>query len=414
MLKWFGVDVGAGPYKKSPDGPEIEQNNNPSNTPPHGDQNGPSGSPSQIHATAFLLNNVSKKCSFRLMDAQNDENTKREIINYLASQNYTVAYVCSTIWGDDMGNVRSRFIYMHERRDWWRQWLAECNKAGLRVIMWIRSDDSPEQNKWSEQKFNEHCKLVVDDLGDLISEYCLGIECNEWGWGKERCHRHVKYIKQISGKPVGVHTGSIEGMGYADGADVYYLQYGFNKSLSLIESETKQAKSKFKGRVIAAEYHRSGETDEAKRMGDAAIMAGADGVGCGCGANGLKILIDRLGKTDTEPKPSSGPRLISVTAAEGKHVLIRTSGCDKWPLSKSGDVQAKLYVRDGRGKRVMVDFLRPEQLIRGIRKTIKNAFGKDEHSIDVARGETIQFWASRLDDKESTNEFDFVWPWETT
>ncbi len=337
FLASVAVSFGMGDWRIIVPKPPAPTNAPPvvTNLPPPVVTNKPPRAMSEIHATSFLLHNVSAKCSFRLMDPKNSPDDKRAIIQYLRDQDYTVAYVAATIWGDPSGG-RSKFIYRHEAREGWRYWFAQCREAGLRVIVWLRSDDSPEQDAWSETKWKEFIALVQADLGDLVSEYVIGLEVNEY-WIRQfgdvelaainravSTGRLVKYLQEISGKPVGVHTGSIKHWEYAQSADAFYLQYGFGQSVSDIVAKTREARRLLPGkRIYATEYHKSGETDEAKRLGEAAVIeGGADGFGNGGTARAIEVLRQRAGQAPVlEPPPASPTNAAGALSPSNVHWL---------------------------------------------------------------------------------------------
>jgi hypothetical protein len=88
------------------------------------------------------------------------------------------------------------------------------------------------------------------------------------------------HIKGLTKKHIGIHQKpgkyNYSNSPYINGC---WYQYGFNKNASQIEQETRNVVNNTNKLVIATEYHKSSETEEAKQLGDAAIRGGAIGTG---------------------------------------------------------------------------------------------------------------------------------------
>lgn len=252
-----------------------------------------------VHATTFLRRNA-RVTSHVLMSSSVGSDSKQEIIDYNAAQGYGALYVYAANDGD-YGRREVRYNPATDK-DHWRYWLSKVKASGASVIMWGCADDSPKLAKMPFQWWEQYWGAIHRDLGDLIDEWVTGLEVNEY-WSQGETRDRTNLLKRITGKPVGVHCTGISAINHADGADAYYLQTGFGKSPSQVAAAVREAKAKFKGRVIAAEYHKSGETDAARAIGDAAIAAGADGVGNGCSRAGMSVLIARAVGQNAPPVP---------------------------------------------------------------------------------------------------------------
>lgn len=232
-----------------------------------------------FHCTTFLRKNASITShvllSKKLSDAQ-----RQELIDFNKAQGYTVFYVYAANEGDYGGKSVS---YSESDKAFWRKWLQAVDDSGARVIMWGCADDSAGLSKRTASEWQAYWGAIHRDCGDLISEWVTGLECDE-RWTASFTQTLTKLLQALTKKPVGVHTTGISKISYAKGADAYYLQTGFGKTPDQVAAIVRQAKASFGGRVILAEYHKSGETDEAKRIGDRAIKEGVDGVGNGCNA----------------------------------------------------------------------------------------------------------------------------------
>lgn len=368
----------------------------------------------KIHATDFLNFGATVRCAFHLLDPRNDAAAKREAIAYLGKNGYTTAYVCAAIEGDRGGKFR---VGGNVTTADARKWVKAVRDAGLAVWIWLRSDDSPVQNKWTEGEFNAFAQLLHGTLGDLVDGYVLGIECNEWGWGEARVKRHCAEIRKITGKPVGVHTGSIEHIAFADAADVYFLQYGFNKASQNITGKTKQAKARWGGKkpVIACEYNLHGETDEAKRMGEEAVRAGADGFGNGGTALAMQMLRERGDGEQAVPEVPVVPgqaRLLSVTkASKPMYIRWQAEGIEDWPTKPD---KKRPEAKPLKGW-IVIKGVRVEQFREGYTEQhLNNAKGSDEHGVSIKTGEVVPVELQSTDLKRKTTTFLFTWPWGQT
>lgn len=362
------------------------------------------GSSSSIHATNFLANNSPLGGSMRLMDPRNSDAEREEVISDLKAQGYTVAYVGCAM---PAKTGKTEYVYSVSSpydKATWRKWLQKLKDAGIQPILWMHGGNYPALFRWSEDTFNAHQKRVHMDLGDLALEYVQGIEVNESGWGVDRVGRHVTFLKNLSGKRVGVHTGSYDQEEYAAKADVFYVQYGFGKTANDIARITADVIRKLGSkRVIAAEYHLHGDTNEAKAMGDAAIAAGAQGVGNGCTKEGIKRL-----KGD-KPKSSGGktkePRLISVEYIGNDKWRYKAEGMDGWPRKDDNRDGTNVYavvqvngkgvddVADGR------DWF-----------SLSNIRGSREHGQKLVKGQMYPLRFARFNNSEFTNEVMIKWP----
>lgn len=272
-----------------------------------------------FHCTTFLRKNASITShvllSKKLSDAQ-----RQELIDFNKAQGYTVFYVYAANEGDYGGKSVN---YTDGDKAFWRKWLRSVVDSGARVIMWGCADDSAGLSKRTATEWQAYWGAIHAACGDLISEWVTGLECDE-RWTASYTQTLTKLLKALTNKPVGVHTTGISKISYANGADAYYLQTGFGKTPAQVADLVQQAKSRFGGRVIAAEYHKSGESDEAKRIGDAAIKAGADGVGNGCNA---------LASVPVEPPTTGG--LTFKYVGTGERDVSWSPSVDRsgWPIA---------------------------------------------------------------------------------
>lgn len=108
--------------------------------------------------------------------------------------------------------------------------------------------------------------------------------------------------------------------------------------------------------------------------------------------------------------PEAGPRIVSIAFDKKPDLIsIRTKECDEKP--RNGKLIGRLLVSTPTQKNVFVDSLKPEQL--NSKKTLENAFGKDEHSLNVKTGDPVSF-VIKFFDGTQTPPFKTTWPWKNT
>lgn len=281
------------------------------------------------HATTFLRRNASISSHVLMSDKLTDAK-RQEIIDYNKAQGYGVLYVYCANEGDyDKQGVS----YDRSKRELWRKWLGKVIESGSRVIMWGCADDSNNLAKRTHSEWRAYWGMVHADVGDLVSEWVTGLECDE-RWSAGETQALTRLLKEITGKPVGVHTTGLSKIGHAAGADKFYLQ-DTSRNAAKVSAAVRSAKKQFGGTVIAAELHLSGDTAEARALGDAAIDAGADGVGTGCTAAGIARLIQAAtGGGSTSPDAPT----VHPTVPPGPALTFRYVGRSLKDVAWSPDV----------------------------------------------------------------------------
>lgn len=363
------------------------------------------------HATTFLRNSA-KWTSHTFFSPKLSDADREAIISLLAGEGYNAIYLYAANEGDYGGKA---VLYTAEARATWRAWLQRCHAAGLRPILWMRADDSSGLNKWTDAQWIEFFTSVVAGLDDLIAGYVLGLEVNEY-WSESRARGLTSALKALTKRSVGVHTSSLEHIGHAKGADLFYLQIGFGKDGSEMKRQVREAIQRFGGPVVAAEYHMSGETAAARDLGNDAIDGGAVAVGNGCTPDYIRKLANTVDVggvrpvTPVVPVPpaASGARLVKFEKAKKDYFVdFAFEGVGDWPEKP-----------DGKGGKICGWIVLKGVKVEQFRKTMKtqslgNAKGKDEHGVTIAQGETIPVILESYDGKQ-TNTVPFVWPWKST
>jgi hypothetical protein len=166
----------------------------------------------------------------------------------------------------------------------YRSRIEMIKKADLKIIFWLRADQSMSFNAAKPEQQFKYQEDMVKLFDKDATEWVLGYRLNRY-MDESEANDYVAHLKGITSKPVGIHCMGMNNYIWAinSKADVYYGDYGYKCTPSEIKEKTKDVLAKLDGKVkfIAAEYHQSSDTDEAKALGQAAMEAGADGTGNG-------------------------------------------------------------------------------------------------------------------------------------
>lgn len=176
-------------------------------------------------------------------------------------------------------------------RTWFRDKLVELNASGLKPILWLTPDDSPNITG-NIPAWQYHVSAVIENLDDQVSGYVLCLECDEY-WDGATVTTLLNWAKGKTSKPIGVHLSPGPGgvdwdPTYYAGADYIFLQLGFTHEQSgynVVSIEQKKAilleALNLGIPIIAAEYSLDSDSAEAKAFGDWACKNGAVGTGNG-------------------------------------------------------------------------------------------------------------------------------------
>lgn len=358
---------------------------------------GPEPAPNakSAHMTTFLRNNASKT-SHVLMSKKLTDADREELIAFNKASGYNVLYIYLANEGDYGGKS---VAYTSADKEFWRKWLGKVRDSGSRPIIWMCADDSPGLSRRTDAQWEALVKQFHADCGDLVSEWVTGLECNE-RWLPARTQGLTKMLKRVTGLPVGVHCTGISAIDWAAGADSFYLQTGFGKSAGEIASQVKQAKAKF-GKVYLAEYHKSGETEAAKLLGDAGLAAGADGIGNGCHPT----------KAQAPPGDSTGtpsdPKMVlqSIQWSGFPQVRFVAPEIETWPTDT---VEGKKCVAT-----LHIDGKKVEWVPAGRQgSSVKNAINPNDKKYfrpDLKPGMVVQASLVSVDGKRRSNALPLVW-----
>ena len=231
--------------------------------------------------------------SCHMIFAPKNAGREQAIIDSALAHGWTTLYIMALL-EKDYGGLSVR--YTHDQQAHWRKWMAEIRRRGLKIVLWVRSDDSPGADKWSDAQYLDFARLLHDDLGDLVDEWVSALEADEY-WTESRCqHLNRELRKLVAPARVGCHiTPRLDHIGWCAGADVAYIQPGFSRGPAEVAAYCRDAATRWPGPIVCAEYDLVSSSPSAQAKGDAAAKAHARiiGVGTGCGDEGRRILAAR-------------------------------------------------------------------------------------------------------------------------
>ena len=222
-------------------------------------------------ASFLLHNDLRNWMSLSYLSTSVDDAWRRRVENALIAQNDTHIYLYSQNGDDGIGNVSPQ-------PDWELR-LDHLNSRGLRPIMWLMADDSPDLASKPLSVHKAHNAEMVRRFDDKVDAYVIGLEVDEY-WSAAQVQQMVADLKTRTGKPVGVHLTPGVKPAYYQGADVIFLQTGFDLNEAQFRARVNEALALGKP-VVVSEYHMDSSSTLAKRFGDIACEMGAIGTGNG-------------------------------------------------------------------------------------------------------------------------------------
>jgi hypothetical protein len=174
---------------------------------------------------------------------------------------------------------------------WRTEMETMINDYGLRPVIWLFPDDSPNIAKASEAEHKRYIREMVRRFDDLPVLWVLALEADEYWKDKAYVNRLGSYLQGLARNPVGIHQLP-DRVDYMQAAwvDFGMYQYGFDQKddpryWEKLYAETQQRMAQLRGKpFIASEYDDmkdKTDTAEGLRIGLATAFAGAAGVGNG-------------------------------------------------------------------------------------------------------------------------------------
>ena len=221
---------------------------------------------------SFLLHNDLKNwMSLSYLSTNVDDAWRQRVETALIVHGDTHIYVYSQNGDDAIGNVSPQPD--------WEVRLDHLNNRGLRPVMWLMADDSPNLASKPLSVHKTHNAEMVRRFDNKVDGYVIGLEVDEY-WSAAQVREMVADLKAKTNKPVGVHLTPGVKPGYFDNADIIYLQTGFGLNEDQFRARVNEALTLGKP-VVVAEYHMDSSSTVAKRYGDIACEMGAVGTGNG-------------------------------------------------------------------------------------------------------------------------------------
>ena len=234
------------------------------------------------HVTDFLTLRASDgRTLYTHLYAGYSDGDRAEVREALKERGYSHIYLYAMNEGDYGGKTVFNGYRSPEQ---FRARLQELVDDGLAPVLWLAPDDAPSFHKDSAQTLPASWDRFIPTVDDLVSSYVVGLEMDEY-WTEDEQNQLGRYLDRLTNRPLFVHYSSGEWEGAKSGwVDGLIYQYGFGLSERDIADRTAQLVSRLRpmGKTfIAGEYaYRIPEAD-ARRLGAAALRAGADGVGNG-------------------------------------------------------------------------------------------------------------------------------------
>ena len=156
---------------------------------------------------------------------------------------------------------------------------------GFFIVAWLTPDDCSDINAASRDTHLQHVRNCVQHIGPHVDGWCVGLEMDSDG-RRNHAAAMITLGRQLDpGKKWGVHLNPQQWQSAVSwGADVLYYQSGFGRSLTWYVNDLTSVIAAINGRceVVAAEYHKSSDSIEARAIGKAlAAVPGCTGTGTG-------------------------------------------------------------------------------------------------------------------------------------
>ena len=206
---------------------------------------------------------------------------RAEVRAALKARGYTHIYLYAMNEGDYGG--RTVFNW-YDDPNGFRGILAELNADGIAPVVWLAPDDAPRFHRDSAQTLPGTWNSFIPTIDDQVSSYVVGLKMDEY-WSENEQDALGRHLDTLTDRPLFVHFRS----GVWKGAtrpwvDGLIYQYGFGLTVKDIEDRTRQLRAQLEplGKtLIAGEYAHQIDETLARRLGAAALRAGAYGTGNG-------------------------------------------------------------------------------------------------------------------------------------
>ena len=254
-------------------------------TPTHSSPTGPTTPASRLnHVTDFLtLRAADGRTLYSHLYPSYSAGDRAAVRQALQDRGYSHIYVY-TVYEGDPAYGAGKLFNGYGSVSGFRQALQELGDDGLAPGLWLAPDDAPRFHRNSAEALPATWDRFIPMVDDVVSSYVMGLEMDEY-WTRSEQERLGRHLDSLTASPIFVHytAGEWEGA-KSSWVDGLVYQYGFGMSEQEIGARTEQLVSRLHplGKTfIAGEYAYRVPESEARRLGAAALRAGADGVGNG-------------------------------------------------------------------------------------------------------------------------------------
>ncbi len=282
-----------------------------------------------------------------------DASRRRRIREAMVREGYNSIYIYTLNQGDyrgaSAGNVvtpygsdASRFSMTpgspnRARITEWQAALQELIDLGIRPVIWLAADDSPEIRRASLGDFNRYVDDMVQAFESLPILWVIGLEVDEY-WSEGAVARRRAHLQSRTRHPVGVHltTGESRNVNtpYKRGFDFVCLQLENGMDLSGYRADSRRLMTGDRP-YIAAEFNvrdRGNDptiTDHSQAIGGA-IRSTGRAAGLGNGAPRASSAPTPTPAPSPAPPPAGGVDQIDLSTVTWLHTDV--SG---WPRTST-------------------------------------------------------------------------------
>ncbi|MEQ9823480.1 MAG: hypothetical protein ABQ298_03765 [Puniceicoccaceae bacterium] len=239
----------------------------------------PDPEPAPLLAT-FLKHEAAYSTHFFLAHSVSDESREAELAWHQAMGYNTIHWY---LWLDGDYNGVHRYNFTADEVERVLYWIDRAEAHDLIVVLWFMSDDGFRWfNRNDPEQVRQRWQLAIDKVVRPagIRYVVMALEALEY-WTPEVARSHGQWLRDAlpaNTKLIWHTLGGDRRLIGEPWMDMVAWQSGFEFSPEQVAQQIRELRNDFPSLpIIAAEYHMSGETDEARAIGTAAIRAGAAG-----------------------------------------------------------------------------------------------------------------------------------------
>lgn len=228
----------------------------------------------------FLRHGAQYSTHFFLAHSLTDAQREAEL-DWHQGHGYNSIHWYLWLWGDYGGHHRYEFTRLEAQRV--LHWVARAREHGLEPVLWLMSDDEFRwfnRNDLAEVRTRWQTAIDTVIAPGKIRYVVMGLEALEY-WSESQATQLGKWLRSALPDETALIWHTLNGdkrLIGSDWMDAVAWQSGFGFSAPEVAGQISALRSEFPSLpVIAGEYHKSGETDEARTIGSAALRAGAVG-----------------------------------------------------------------------------------------------------------------------------------------